>query len=60
MLSGVFVPELSNLGDHRILRHCSSSGVHITGNGKPEARTICSMVLRVVALAMWVQFHVTR
>lgn len=60
MFPGVFIPEVANFGNNRVFAHGNSSSVHITGNGKSEASTIFSMVLRVLALAICVQFQVIR
>jgi hypothetical protein len=52
--------------DDRIRRlHHSSSftdsmGVQMMGGSKPALRQIASIRPRIVAFAMWVQFHVTR
>jgi len=38
----------------------SSSGVQMTGGVRPAERQIASIVPRIVAFAMCLQFHVTR
>ena len=45
---------------HGALPDGSSSGVQIMGGAKPEERHVASMVLRIVALARCLQFHVNR
>ena len=45
---------------HGVLPDGSSSGVQMMGGAKPEARHVRSMVLRILAFARCVQFHVRR
>jgi hypothetical protein len=45
---------------HRDLPIGSSSGVQMTGGSRPSERQIASIVPRIVAFAMCLQFHVKR
>ena len=45
---------------HEVLPTGSSSGVQMIGGLRPSEREIASMVLRIVALARCLQFHVNR
>ena len=45
---------------HGVLLDGSSSGVQMMGGVKPEERHVASMVLRIVAFARCLQFHVRR
>jgi hypothetical protein len=38
----------------------SSSGVQMIGAGRPAPRHVCSILPRIAAFAMCVQFHVTK
>jgi hypothetical protein len=62
MLTPELLPELVNLVDdgigalHPSVLRGSSSGVQITGAAKPSARQMSSILPRIVALAMCLQF----
>ena len=45
---------------HGVLPDGSSSGVQMMGGAKPEARHVNSIVLRILAFARCLQFHVRR
>ena len=45
---------------HGVLPDGNSSGVQMIGGVKPEERHVVSMVLRIVAFARCLQFHVRR
>ena len=48
------------VSDHGYDSRTNSTGVQMIAGSKPAPRQMASILRRTVALAMWVQFHVSR
>ena len=60
---GQAIPNSSRLFDNRVTSHAdhsiSSSGVQMIGGSNPASRHVRSILSRIAAFAMCVQFHVS-